>query len=219
MPAGSSRPLGFARTFSASSNLGFVLQFSQCAPGADAGLGQARSLARTDTGKEEYGPNNRRTQGSRSADRVRAAGKGSLVGGFEPGGLFPGRFRLRRPARRSEVPSQVPQRAREQRAEATRNDRGPSAPDRDRLLDRRQRRRPLARARQQVERGVFDIETVKKANEQLIATIEESLRIADQGKARRAEAERQPVGLEAKLKTPAATAAPVNRGEGSARGA
>jgi uncharacterized protein YaaN involved in tellurite resistance len=76
-----------------------------------------------------------------------------------------------------------------------------------------------ARVRQQVERGVFDIETVKKANEQLIATIEESLAIADQGKARRAEAERQLVALEAELKkTLAAAAARVNRGGAPARG-
>jgi uncharacterized protein YaaN involved in tellurite resistance len=57
-----------------------------------------------------------------------------------------------------------------------------------------------AKVRQQVERGVFDIETVKHANEQLIATIEESLQIADQGKARRAEAEKQLVELEGQLK-------------------
>jgi uncharacterized protein YaaN involved in tellurite resistance len=42
--------------------------------------------------------------------------------------------------------------------------------------------------RQQLERGVFDIETVKKANDTLIATIEESLQIADEGRRRRQEA-------------------------------
>jgi uncharacterized protein YaaN involved in tellurite resistance len=57
-----------------------------------------------------------------------------------------------------------------------------------------------AKVRSQVERGVFDIETVKHANEQLIATIEESLQIADQGKAKRAEAEKQLVELEGQLK-------------------
>ena len=77
-----------------------------------------------------------------------------------------------------------------------------------------------ARVREQVERGVFDIETVKKANEQLIATIEESLQIADQGKVRRADAERQLVALEAELKkTLAAASARVNRGAAPARGA
>jgi uncharacterized protein YaaN involved in tellurite resistance len=43
--------------------------------------------------------------------------------------------------------------------------------------------------RTQLERGVFDIETVKQANETLIATINDSLRIADEGKAARAKAE------------------------------
>jgi uncharacterized protein YaaN involved in tellurite resistance len=40
--------------------------------------------------------------------------------------------------------------------------------------------------REEMERGVFDIEAVRAANENLIATINESLQIADQGKARRA---------------------------------
>ena len=42
--------------------------------------------------------------------------------------------------------------------------------------------------REQIERGVFDLETVKTANTKLIETIEESLRIADEGKRQRAEA-------------------------------
>ena len=42
--------------------------------------------------------------------------------------------------------------------------------------------------REQIERGVFDLEVVKRANEKLIATIEDSLQIADEGKRRRAEA-------------------------------
>jgi len=45
-----------------------------------------------------------------------------------------------------------------------------------------------AETRKQLERGVFDIEVIKKANQTLIATIEESLQIADQGKKMRAEA-------------------------------
>ncbi len=45
-----------------------------------------------------------------------------------------------------------------------------------------------AEARRQLERGVFDIESVKKANRTLIETIEESLKIADEGKRKRAEA-------------------------------
>lgn len=43
--------------------------------------------------------------------------------------------------------------------------------------------------RKQMERGVFDIESVKKANQTLIDTINDSLRIADEGKAMRARAE------------------------------
>jgi uncharacterized protein YaaN involved in tellurite resistance len=57
-----------------------------------------------------------------------------------------------------------------------------------------------AEVRQQIERGVFDIDVVKRANEQLIATIEDSLRIADEGKAKRREAEVQLVEAESKLK-------------------
>ena len=49
--------------------------------------------------------------------------------------------------------------------------------------------------REELERGVFDVNSVRKANENLIATIEESLQIADEGKRRRAEAERTLVEL------------------------
>jgi len=54
--------------------------------------------------------------------------------------------------------------------------------------------------RAEMERGVFDIETVKAANATLIATINESLAIADEGKARRAAAEADLVKLEADLR-------------------
>ena len=57
-----------------------------------------------------------------------------------------------------------------------------------------------AEVRQQVERGVFDIEVVKRANDQLIATIEDSLRIADEGKAKRKEAEATLIQAEHELK-------------------
>lgn len=46
-----------------------------------------------------------------------------------------------------------------------------------------------AEVRTQLERGIFDVASVKKANETLIATIDDSLRIADEGKAARAKAE------------------------------
>ncbi len=54
--------------------------------------------------------------------------------------------------------------------------------------------------RAQTERGVFDIEAVQKANDDLIATIEDSLRISDEGKARRIDAEQKLVKMEADLK-------------------
>jgi uncharacterized protein YaaN involved in tellurite resistance len=57
-----------------------------------------------------------------------------------------------------------------------------------------------AEARRQIERGVFDIEVVKQANEALIETIEESLQIADEGKRARAEAAAQLEQLEAELR-------------------
>ena len=54
--------------------------------------------------------------------------------------------------------------------------------------------------REELERGVFDVNAVRRANENLIATVEESLQIADEGKRRRAEAEQQLQGMEAELK-------------------
>ncbi|MEM6639121.1 MAG: toxic anion resistance protein [Pseudomonadota bacterium] len=54
--------------------------------------------------------------------------------------------------------------------------------------------------RQQLERGVFDIETVKEANQKLIATIEESLEIADEGKRMRANAVKELAEMESNLK-------------------
>jgi len=57
-----------------------------------------------------------------------------------------------------------------------------------------------AQARRQIERGVFDIEVVRQANQTLIETIEESLRIADEGKRARAQASKDLVRLEADLR-------------------
>jgi len=54
--------------------------------------------------------------------------------------------------------------------------------------------------RTEMERGVFDIEAIKKANADLIGTIEESLQIADEGKRKRAEAEKELQNMEAELK-------------------
>jgi uncharacterized protein YaaN involved in tellurite resistance len=63
-----------------------------------------------------------------------------------------------------------------------------------------------AEVRREVERGVFDIENVKKANDLLIATIEESLQIADEARRKRAEAERQLLACESELRDSLAAA-------------
>lgn len=57
-----------------------------------------------------------------------------------------------------------------------------------------------AEARHEIERGVFDIEAVKQANTTLIETIEESLRIADEGRRKRVEAATQLETLESELR-------------------
>jgi uncharacterized protein YaaN involved in tellurite resistance len=55
-------------------------------------------------------------------------------------------------------------------------------------------------ARREIERGVFDIEVVRHANESLIATIEEGLKIADEGKRARALASQELERLEGDLR-------------------
>ena len=54
--------------------------------------------------------------------------------------------------------------------------------------------------RTEMERGVFDINAIEKANADLIETIQDSLRIADEGKAKRAEAEQSLIRMEGELK-------------------
>jgi len=60
--------------------------------------------------------------------------------------------------------------------------------------------------RKQMERSVFDIDSIRKANQYLIDTIEESLSIADEGKIKRADAEKELEVLESKLKDTLAAA-------------
>ena len=55
-------------------------------------------------------------------------------------------------------------------------------------------------ARKEIERSVFDIEAVKQANAALIETIEDSLRIAEEGRKQRAEATNQLEKLETELR-------------------
>jgi len=57
-----------------------------------------------------------------------------------------------------------------------------------------------AEVRRQMERGVFDIESIKKANQTLIATLNDSLQIAEEGKAARKKALIELQETEAKLK-------------------
>jgi uncharacterized protein YaaN involved in tellurite resistance len=72
--------------------------------------------------------------------------------------------------------------------------------------------------RQEMERGVFDIEAVKKANADLIGTIEESLAIADEGKAKRARAEEELKKMEAELRDTLASAKARKTGVGENAG-
>lgn len=67
--------------------------------------------------------------------------------------------------------------------------------------------------RTEMERGVFDIEAVKAANANLVATINESLQIADEGKARRARAEADLVRMEQELRDTLAAAKARNVGQ------
>jgi len=72
--------------------------------------------------------------------------------------------------------------------------------------------------REEMERGVFDIEAIKQANADLIETIEDSMRIADEGKAKRAEAEKELKVMEAELKTTLAAAKAKATGAGDSVG-
>ena len=69
--------------------------------------------------------------------------------------------------------------------------------------------------REEIERGVFDIEAVKQANADLIGTIQESLQIADEGKAKRAAAEAELKKMEAELRDTLASAKARKDGIGS----
>lgn len=72
--------------------------------------------------------------------------------------------------------------------------------------------------RQEMERGIVDIEAVRQANADLIGTIEESLQIADKGKAKRAEAEAELKKMEAELRDTLAAAKARRDGVGDNAG-
>jgi uncharacterized protein YaaN involved in tellurite resistance len=65
---------------------------------------------------------------------------------------------------------------------------------------------------------VFDIEAVKQANADLIGTIQESLQIADEGKARRAKAEEELKKMESDLRDTLASAKSRGTGAGDTAG-
>jgi uncharacterized protein YaaN involved in tellurite resistance len=52
----------------------------------------------------------------------------------------------------------------------------------------------------ETERGVVDIETLKKVNEDLIATIDETLNIQKEGRLKRQQAEAELISIEKELK-------------------
>lgn len=72
-----------------------------------------------------------------------------------------------------------------------------------------------AQVREQIERGVFDIETVQEANDSLIGTINDSLAIAEEAKKKRAEAVVAMQSMENDLKTvlKSASAAAIEAGQ------
>ncbi|WP_424978433.1 toxic anion resistance protein [Leisingera sp. S232] len=72
--------------------------------------------------------------------------------------------------------------------------------------------------RTEMERGVFDIEAVKQANADLIGTIQDSLKIADEGKAKRAAAEADLLKMEADLRDTLAAAKARRDGVGDTAG-
>lgn len=61
-------------------------------------------------------------------------------------------------------------------------------------------RKSTQEIRTQVERGIVDMAAVKQANDALIATIDDALRIADDGKRQRADAEKQLEACESELR-------------------
>ena len=72
--------------------------------------------------------------------------------------------------------------------------------------------------RTEMERGVFDIQSVQLANQTLIDTIQESLAIADQGRARRASAEVELAKMQTALKDTLSAARASRTDPGDAKG-
>jgi uncharacterized protein YaaN involved in tellurite resistance len=60
--------------------------------------------------------------------------------------------------------------------------------------------------REQVERGVFDIDAIAQTNRELIGTIEDSLKIAEEGRQARSQAQKELRAMEGALRDSLATA-------------
>jgi uncharacterized protein YaaN involved in tellurite resistance len=77
-------------------------------------------------------------------------------------------------------------------------------------------RRGNQEARTELERGVFDLDAIKSANATLVATIEDSLRIADEGRQRRASATAELARAEEEIRQALIAAkAPAERSAGA----
>ena len=61
-------------------------------------------------------------------------------------------------------------------------------------------RQGSAKVQKEVERGVVDVETLRKVNDELIATLEEAIAIQEQGRVRRLEAETEITHMQGELK-------------------
>ena len=57
-----------------------------------------------------------------------------------------------------------------------------------------------AKVGREVERGIVDVETLRKVNADLVTTLEETIRIQDEGSARRAQAEGEIAQLQMDLR-------------------
>ncbi|HEY5388168.1 MAG TPA: toxic anion resistance protein, partial [Thermoleophilia bacterium] len=57
-----------------------------------------------------------------------------------------------------------------------------------------------AKVGREVERGVVDVETLRKVNDDLVATLEETIRIQEEGRAKRLDAEGEIERLQTELR-------------------
>ncbi len=67
-------------------------------------------------------------------------------------------------------------------------------------------------ARREIERGIFDVATIRKVNDELMKTIQESIQITEEGKRRRVETEAELQRLEGDLKQALLTSGEMQKG-------